>query len=404
MKGKQITFRHWVVGIGILLMGGLTTYVMVLPWLMGPNTEINKIYGRHKSRARTSVNGTSVFAKMFQRRGSRVTTWMQLSPRLQRSDTIVWVPNSFELPTADQAEYLEDQWLATDDGRFRTLIYVARDYDAAIEYWQAIGDSASGSDYLESRSRLARTQADHAYARSLTGVEMKCDWFSIENHQRFTKIHATKGPWSQDLEIAKTNISVAGRMILPEAEGSRKTEVLLGAPETPLIVRITDEYAWPDGQIVVLLNGSSVLNLPLVNHENRKVAARLIDACEDPYRVTFLESDASGIRISNHDPNSYSGFEALTVWPINVILLHLVVAGILFCVMVFPIFGRPRRIVEDVPNQFGKHVRAMGQLLSLSGDREAAINKVQQYRNLRSDVAASESPFVRQEAGNPFEA
>ena len=400
MTGQKVAGRQWLAAAGVLLLVALTLYGVLLPWMLGPS-KLNTIYGQRKSRARSSVNGTSVFARIFQQRGARVTTWMQLSPRLQRSDAIVWVPNSFELPTDEQIKYLEEEWLGLDDQRFRTLIYVARDYDAAIEYWASQADGATGSNYIAARRQLARATADHAYARALTARTMECDWFSIEPNQRFTQVRPTAGTWATELDIRGARISVAGEMKLPEEEDGRTYEVLLGSAETPLIARITDEHRWPNSQVIVVLNGASLLNLPLVEHANREIAARLIDECQDPYRVTFLESGPAGLRISNRDPNAYSGFEALTVWPINVILLHFVVAGILFCVMVFPIFGRPRKIVEDPPNNFGKHIEAMGQLLSLSGNRKAAISRIQHYRNLKLDPAVVGAPSTH-EAGNPF--
>ena len=137
MKREDITIRHWLIVAGILIMVGLSGFSMVAPWFARNGSDINTVYGRRTSRGLTSVNGTSVFANMFEQRGSRVTTWMQLSPRLRRSDVIVWTPNSFELPTTKEIEYLEDEWLGLDDDRFRTLIYIARDYDAAAEYWSS---------------------------------------------------------------------------------------------------------------------------------------------------------------------------------------------------------------------------------------------------------------------------
>ena len=97
-----------------------------------PSRDINTIYGRRRGTARTSLNGTSVLSDMFRQAGHKVTTWGRLSPRLERSQVIVWTPNSFELPTQKEIDYLEN-WLTNDQGR--TLVYVARDYDAAIEYW-----------------------------------------------------------------------------------------------------------------------------------------------------------------------------------------------------------------------------------------------------------------------------
>ena len=285
-----------------------------------------------------------------------------------------------------------------------TIGFVARDFDAAIQYWQMQTERTQGAAFLEAKSKLARAKSDHAYARSLTAKATECEWFSIQSEPAFQHVTPSDGPWAEDLDREGALYPVAGTLKLAEqTEYGLKSEVLLGSEETPLIVRITDEYDWPNGQILVLLNGTTVLNLPLVKHENRKLAAKLMAACgDDVRRVTFLESGPMGMRISNSDPNNYSGLEALSVWPVNSILLHLIVAGILFCGMVFPIFGRPRQFEEDTTSDFGKHIRAMGELLAISQDRRSAVSKVQQYRALEIEPIVVDSDNPPQETGNPF--
>ena len=44
----------------------------------------------------------------------------------------------------------------------------------------------------------------------------------------------------------------------------------------------------------------------------------------------------------------------------------------------------------------------MGELLSISGDREAAIAKVRQYRNLKIDPLVPDTAPIPRETGNPF--
>lgn len=415
--------REWV-SVAAIVAVLLLTGVIVLASPFGPiqARDIRTDYGKRTGPAMRSVNGTSVFAGMFGQRCRSISTWSRLSPRLKRSDVIVWVPNSFELPEKEAIDYLENDWLARDDNRFRTLIFVARDFDAGIDYWQQQADSAKGQSYLESRSQLARMQSDHALQRAYTAVAMKSDWFTIESNQSFTDVKADRGEWFAELQknlrqlnsetnsssVTKSELTfpAAGVMDWPEPKNrsGRKYEVLLGSEETPLIVKLTDDFAWPDGQVILLLNGSSVLNLPLVQTQNRLIASKLMDECGNSVRrVTFLETGPAGIEVSRRDPKAYSGFDALKIWPINSILLHLIVAGILYCAMVFPIFGRPRELDGETTSNFGKHVRAMADLLVVTQDRNAAIAKVQQYRNLKIDSLVIEPGEAKPEAGNPFQ-
>ena len=401
--------REWSVIVGVIVMVLLTALFIFRPFSALTARDISIEYGKRTGQAIRSVNGTNVFGEMFKQRGPSVTTWSRLSPRLRRSDVIVWAPNSFELPNGDEIDYFEEEWLSLDDYRFRTLIYVARDFDAAVEYWETQAETTNGTTYLESRSQAARMKSDHALGRSMTATELDCDWFSIESNQSFVETIANDGKWMSDFDkkktLSKIKLPVAGKLEIPTSpKRGRKYEVLLGSRETPLVVRLTDEYAWPDGQVIIVLNGSSVLNLPLVEHQNREIAAKLIDECgEEIRRVTFLETGPSGVPISTSDPRAYSGFDALKIWPINSILMHLIVAGILFCAYVFPIFGRPRKLETDTPSSFSKHIRAMGELLAIAQDRQAAIAKVQQYRSLKIEPLVPEPSNTPDKAGNPFQ-
>jgi len=393
--------KDWSVMLAVVVMVMLTAWFIFRPFSSITAKDINIEYGARAGSGLRSVNGTSVFADMFKQRGPTVTTWSRLSPRLRRSDVIVWVPNSFEVPDGKTVDYFEEEWLSLNDRRFRTLIYVARDFDAAVEYWETQSKTTTGESYLESRSQAARMKSDHALGRSMTAVEMSNDWFSIESNQSFVETTASKGTWTKDFD-KRITLPVAGKLEWPTPEEGRKYEVLLGSRETPLVVRLEDEYDW-SGQVIIVLNGASVLNLPLVEHQNREIASKLIDECGDEIRrVTFLESGPGDMQISTADPKAYSGFDALKIWPINSILMHLIVAGTLFCAWVFPIFGRPRKLETDTPSSFSKHIRAMGELLAVTQDRQFAMAKVQQYRGLKIESIVPE-PSNPEKAGNPFQ-
>ena len=77
------------------------------------------------------------------------------------------------------------------------------------------------------------------------------------------------------------------------SSNSRTTRCLLGDGKTTLVSRVT-KPAWGDGQVIVVTNGSFLLNLPLVNHEHRKLAGHLIRECVPGTKVAFLESGPGG--------------------------------------------------------------------------------------------------------------
>jgi hypothetical protein len=63
-----------------------------------------------------------------------------------------------------------------------------------------------------------------------------------------------------------------------------------------------------------------------------------------------------------------------------VILLHLTMLGIVYCIARWPIFGRPRELPADSTADFGKHISALGELLRGTKDAAYAQARLEQYR------------------------
>lgn len=353
--------------------------------------DIDATYGKRRgSPGAESVNGTAVLASMFESAGHRVISWSRLSPKLNDVDTIVWFPDSFALPQAPQRKYLEN-WLQSKPGR--TLVYVGRDYDAAIVYWKRIRPLAPATQAMELARRSAVAQALHDGRRSKLPNGESCDWFTVRSNLPKLQVASVQGPWSDGLDMAKLDIELDARLQVPaeketepwlsrdggDSKARLTVERLLYSGDDQLITRI-NVSDWHGSKIIVVANGSLMLNLPLVNHENRKIAGRLVSSVP-PGKVAFLESGEDGPPIREHEAtaNSPVGFEVFTVWPIGVILLHLAVLGILACITLFPIFGRPRELPPANRSDFGQHVSALGDMLELTGDREYAKSRLQHY-------------------------
>ena len=80
-----------------------------------------------------------------------------------------------------------------------------------------------------------------------------------------------------------------------------------------------------------------------------------------------------------------TGLEALTIWPIGCILMHLAVAGILYCFAHYAIFGRPKELPPDAASDFRKHVDALGELLQQSRDMGYASERLSHYQQTIRD-------------------
>lgn len=337
--------------------------------------DIDTTYGRRGGiEGGSSVNGTAVLADMFVAAGHTVETRSSLSPRLHTADTIVWFPDSFGVPSQNVVYWLED-WLASRSGR--TLIVVGRDFDSAPYYWKQIVPTAPADQKAKFEERLQNAQrfATERHSELTDGDE--CTWYSVDTLSAPQPVRQLSGPWSKGIDPGKVEIEVASILQPPEW-----AQTLLASGDDILVSRQQlDE--WPNSQLILVNNGSFLLNLPLVNHEHRKLAGQLVEAVEPHGKVVFLESGRSGLRIDDKDPapKMPNGLEVLAIWPMNAILLHLAVLGIIFCFARWPIFGTPIEPVTGSPSDFGQHVDALGELLARSGNREYAERKLQAYRD-----------------------
>ena len=376
-KGDRVSNQRpiWML-VCLLLFGGCAPQ------------DIDRVHGKRRgSVGGESVNGTAVLAEMFADAGHTVRSWRRLSPKLEESQVIVWAPDDFDPPIEEHRVFLEN-WLANEDNR--TLVYIGRDYDAAIGYWRHADPPPEQA--IEVARRQAITQSDYESARSPVEVDGNHNWFILRRDDESRAVTSLEGPWAESIDSAQADIHLATQFDVP---GEKQIETWVDKDEYPwfdppqystllssqgkeLVTRISFENG---SQILVVANGSFLLNLPLVNHEHRKLAGKLISACAPPRRVVFLESEAGGPLVLEEEPdaNYPTGLEIFTAWPLGAIVLHLTAVGILFCIAVFPIFGRAHRLDGVSPSDFGKHIIALGELLALTHDRQYAVDRVRYY-------------------------
>lgn len=351
------------------------------------------IYGRRRgSEAGRSVNGTAVLADMFRQAGNRVSTLGRFSPKLNDADVLVWFPDDFRPPNEERREWVEN-WFK--DRSRRTLVYVGRDYNAAIDYWNRVVPETPLAQADEALHRQAEARADWESARSKMPTEEYARWFTARRDQKPQKVTELSGPWSKGVDATQTDIHLDGRLATPAWDWDENAplppetiEPLLSTGEGAIAFRLKNDTGkdddWNKGQIIVVANGSFLLNYPLINHEHRKLAAKLIEQCGAKKKVVFIESGPAGPLILKKEPSG--GFptplELLKVWPLNAILLHLTILGIVVCLARSLIFGRPRELAAESPSDFGKHVAALGKLLARTKDRNYAHARLVQYRQV----------------------
>jgi hypothetical protein len=345
--------------------------------------QLSTTYGRRRgTEVASSVNGTAVLADLYRRQGRRVGTVVRFSPALDRYQTVIWAPDDFAPPDKTHRDYLET-WLTNGSGR--TVVYIGRDYDAAVDYWQRIAADAPPEQADEVVRRQAEARARFEAERSAMPIKEDAQWFAVSRDDPPQAIESLSGPWAEGIDAKETALHLEGRLSIPASPAEEmEFETLLEADGEPLVTRVTNSN-WGDGQIIVVANGSWGLNYPLVNHQNRKLAAKLIEASSaKDDRVVFVESTAGGplIRDKEKPSSPPNSLELLKVWPLNAILLHVAMLGIVLCLARAPIFGRPRELPGDSRADFGKHVAALGKLLAATKDQNYAHARLLQYRQV----------------------
>jgi len=354
---------------------GLLLLAVVL--LAGCDEELDRTYGRREGmEGRRSINGTSVLGDMFQKEGHQVISWSSLSPRLRRrADCIVWFPDDFRPPSKQARKWLEE-WL--EAAPQRTLVYVGRDFDATPWYWKKVEKAVPADQAAEIRGYAK--DAEREFARERRGIPKveDCEWFKLRGDAKPRQVRTLSGEkrWVEGVDPAKLEIELHSRMEVPT-----DADVLLRSGGDVLVAA----EPWDDSRLIVVANGSFLLNAMLVNHEHRKLAGQLIGEVGDaPKTVVFLESGPDGPSFQEDDLTSggTTGLELLGIWPLDWVLLHLMVIGIIFCFSRYPIFGRPREPEAESTSDFGKHLQAFGELMERSRDSAYALTRILRYRQL----------------------
>jgi hypothetical protein len=173
-------------------------------------------------------------------------------------------------------------------------------------------------------------------------------------------------------------------------------ELLLADDQSrPLVTRLTSD-TYPGSQILLVANGYPLLNGALVSPFSRQVARKLIEELSPAERLTFVRYDSMGLLISHSSSDNQGpvGMELLTLWPLNMVTMHLALFGIILCVILLPILGRPQAAPARSLSNFGSHVISTGELLQKSRDTAFAERAIRAY--FREVKGESEPSWLRE--------
>jgi hypothetical protein len=347
---------------------------LLLTVAAGCSEQVDKRYGVVYGK---SVNGIGSFLSLLREDGRRADVSLSLNPRLfEDAEALIIFERGFDRLDNETLKWLDD-WLYA--GRGRNLVLVLRDMDEEIALWENVleGFDALESGYREkvearledARSRLLQQTADDVGTAD-PWYEREA-WYSLDADaapaiRRADSVTiADAWPEAPNLEQGKLDLRFR-RRLAPLDRGER----LVTAGDDVLIARIRVK----DSNLWLVANGSFLLNYGLVNREHRKLALALAGSLGDGARVTLVTSATVTEGEADRGP-----FAVLAVTPINWIAPHVLALALVFALYRFPIFGRPTEKVTREAYHFGRHVEALGLMLSESRDLDYARERIKTY-------------------------
>lgn len=419
-----------------LRRGTVALVLLTLTSLLGCGQDLPTEYGKTLGgEGLKSINGFGTLRESLELNGWRTRDIRQLSDRLQQLDAIVWVPTTATPPNLSTLDWFAE-WLRSGP---RTLIYVLADPGSESEYWESVAALATPAQRLELRrraaARLAEEMTDKHWGTQGDDHYLDLTWFAARWRGQATpaweivpqvpptSFGSVNGPAPATGPVYRpftgdSSESIFGddRPIQPvDIDLLRMTPLAHAEDGTPLAVRIDSEPARPyvpssDGtftsapigfapsRVIVVAGGSLINNFAVAQHEQpqgRRLVRKLIQelgqsAQSSPPRVGFLVSGPQGVPIAqpgDDKPSTGSGSEWLTVWPLSLITLHLAVIGIVACLILLPIFGRPRPLRQSSTGDFADHIHAVAQLMKRTGGEALARERINEYfRKVRGET------------------
>jgi hypothetical protein len=335
----------------------------------GPETE----YGSSEGK---SLNGTSVLSAILSGEGH------EIEPAIRLNDDLAdWAEGMIRFapypgpPDREEANWYAT-WLAADSSRW--LIYVVGDFDSSPEYWRSVvEDPAWASEHhSEDEARQAlRTATDGAQRvspKSATPADAS-SWFEVDSAwQPPRTCTSLSGPWAEDVDAA------AATLILHEPLESKEATLLLAGDGKPFVI---EKSFRGESRLLVIANGSFLLNEALVNPARAKLLTSLLDWI-GPGRSRIALVEGAFVLGGPGGPPSLSELlrqQSSFRW----IAIQIALAAIVAALARAPRLGRPRDEPGLRADRPAAHAEALGSLLARTRSAERARELVSRYRHWR---------------------
>ena len=340
--------------------------------LSGCGSDLDAIYG--KSRG-TSLNGTAVLASMLRDRGHEVRTAIRLNDELADwAEGIVRFAPYPGPPARDEAVWYRN-WLAA--GPDRWLIYVVRDFDAVAEYWTNVRDDLTDSS--ESSRRAEAEEKRSAAADWVDRLPRKAkpaadlaEWFEAESGWNPPRV-CTKlsGPWAAGIDA-----EAAGLTVHEPLKTARGSILLVGDGKALIVDKVIGQ-----GNVLVIANGSFLLNEAIVNPARRPLAELVLQ---------WASREAKPVAIVEGSFDLGGEAAAPTIWDLlrripslRWVAIHVGLAALLASLARAPRLGRPRPDPPSGADRPAEHALALGALLARAKAAQEARELLDRYQQWR---------------------
>lgn len=329
-------------------------------------------YGRSMGK---SVNGTGVLAELLRARGHEVRAVNRLSDRLEdRADVLIRFAPYPGPPDRQEAEWYED-WLSRNEDR--RLVFVLRDGDAQRDYWKAAEQAVDANASPDLREKIERkaqeSQGPNELPPAPKEVGDPVSWFSMDPAEGPSEPCKTlEGPWASGIDAQGAGL------VARKVPASTVETVLLSGDGKVLAM----EWGWltEGARVLVVANGSFLLNASMLNRARRPLTERLADWVGDPSRrVVFVE----GPNPAGKAPVSGLHLTGPMAW----VVAHLAGFGLLGALALATRLGPPRPEAPSDAERPVAHAEALGDLLAKSRDEESARAQLETYRRWRQPAS-----------------
>ncbi|MDR1385347.1 MAG: hypothetical protein LBJ67_16080 [Planctomycetaceae bacterium] len=224
--------------------------------------------------------------------------------------------------------------------------------------------------------------------------EPKCDWFTIIPRKQSYTTTAISGDlsWTDGIDATKLHLTyfedwTLGDNVDPVLTVDGQTAKNFGVePEQVTEQATVSRKKVGESQAIFVSNGGFLLNYPLVNHEHRKLAGRLISQFGIQKRI-FVYTGYRDVNFERDDDSSDESphvlLTLLHIYPLSIILCHVIVLCAAFYFYKWPIFGRPKTLPELQVADFGKHIDAYAKLLAEAKDDFYILDQLADAYNMQ---------------------